>query len=122
PFVWSDVVVVSSITCDTPHLSMQLSCHMIQGTLCNLLQHCGDDRGRFSSCQFEHRITSLSQDVFEAVFVDVLSPTTLSGLLMAVALVLSLVRHKIITHRRLSVTASSPSPNNHKTSHDPSRE
>ncbi|KAF0747017.1 hypothetical protein AaE_007898 [Aphanomyces astaci] len=114
--------LIQRITCDTPHLSMQLSCHMIQGTLCNLLQHCGDDRGRFSSCQFEHRITSLSQDVFEAVFVDVLSPTTLSGLLMAVALVLSLVRHKIITHRRLSVTASSPSPNNHKTSHDPSRE
>ncbi|ETV87688.1 hypothetical protein H257_01175 [Aphanomyces astaci] len=113
--------LIQRITCDTPHLSMQLSCHMIQGTLCNLLQHCGDDRGRFSSCQFEHRITSLSQDVFEAVFVDVLSPTTLSGLLMAVALVLSLVRHKIITHRRLSVTAASPSPSNHKTSHDPSR-
>ncbi|KAF0696287.1 Aste57867_12985 [Aphanomyces stellatus] len=99
--------LIQRITCDTPHLSMQLSCHMIQGTLCNLLDHCGDDRGRFAACEFEHRITSLTEDLFEVVFVDLLSPTTLSGLFMALALVLSLVRHKINTHRRLSTSTSS---------------
>ncbi|RHY33641.1 hypothetical protein DYB32_001473 [Aphanomyces invadans] len=98
------------ITCDTPHLSMQLSCHMIQGTLCNLLDHCGDHRRRFASCQFEHRITSLSEDLFEVVFVDVLSPTMVSGLLMAVALALSLVRHRINTHRRRSVSNNNARP------------
>ncbi|CAK4676729.1 hypothetical protein LEN26_008041 [Aphanomyces euteiches] len=98
--------LIQRITCDTPHLSMQLSCHMIQGTLCNLLHHCGDDRARFATCQFEHRITSLSEDLFDAVFVEVLSPTMLSGLFMALALVGSLARHRINVQRRLSTSAS----------------
>lgn len=36
---------------------------MIEGTLCNLVKHCGDIRHRFSSCAFEQRVGSLLEDM-----------------------------------------------------------
>ncbi|OQR80755.1 transmembrane protein [Achlya hypogyna] len=88
--------LIQRITCDSSHLSMQLSCHMNEGTLCNLVQHCGDHRGRFAACDFEHRVSTLSEDLFEMVFVDLVAPTTLSGLMILVAIIFSLVRYKYI--------------------------
>ncbi|EQC33355.1 hypothetical protein SDRG_09331 [Saprolegnia diclina VS20] len=88
--------LIQRITCDSSHLSMQLSCHMNEGTLCNLMSHCGDHRARFAACTFEHRVSTISEDLFEMVFVDLIAPTTLSGLMIAVAILFSLIRYKYI--------------------------
>jgi hypothetical protein len=89
--------LIQRITCDSSHLSMQLSCHMIEGTLCNLLQHCGDPHlRRFASCVFEHKITTLSEDLFDMIFVHLdMTPSTLANLLITLAILVSLVRYKI---------------------------
>ncbi|OQR97765.1 transmembrane protein, partial [Thraustotheca clavata] len=93
--------LIQRITCDSSHLSMQLSCHMNEGTLCNLVQHCGDHRGRFSTCSFEHRVSTISEDLFEMIFVDLIAPTTLSGIMIAVAILFSVIRYKYIRQRLL---------------------
>lgn len=98
--------MVQKISCNTPHLSWQLSCHMLEGTLCNLLEHCGDPRGRISSCQFEHRITSVSEDLAPKI-AQALNPSVVVPIGVLVSIVLSL----IIRRRRISMSPA-PSPTN----------
>lgn len=38
------VGLIQLISCDTAGKALQLSCHMLEGTICELIRHCGDDR------------------------------------------------------------------------------
>lgn len=98
--------MVQKISCNTPHLSWQLSCHMLEGTLCNLLEHCGDPRGRISSCQFEHRITSVTEDL-----IPKLARTFHPSTVVTIALIISIVLSLLIRRRRISMSPA-PSPTN----------
>lgn len=88
--------MIQKISCDTPHLSMQLSCHMLEGTMCNLLDNCGDPRGKIASCRFEHKITSITDDLFIKLMA-VLHPE----LIITITLIVSIILSTAIHHRRL---------------------
>nr|CCA13930.1 transmembrane protein putative [Albugo laibachii Nc14] len=82
--------LIQKISCATPHLSMQLSCHMLEGTLCNLLEHCGDHKKRIAGCVFTHTITSATKN-FVSKFTGYISPNSISLLAMLTAMILSIV-------------------------------
>jgi len=42
--------LVQKVGCEHPDMSFLGGCHMIEGTACHLLKHCGDKRKRWSSC------------------------------------------------------------------------
>ncbi len=48
--------LVQAIVCNEEHT---LACHMIQGTLCELMHSCGDTRERFSACKYKMEVSSL---------------------------------------------------------------
>ncbi len=50
------VGLVQKILCDKSEYAHLNACHMLEGTICHLLQHCGDSRGRFDSCSFNFDI------------------------------------------------------------------
>lgn len=91
PITLIDVQVglIQKISCATPHLSMQLSCHMLEGTLCNLLEHCGDRKKRIAGCVFTHTITSATMNFFSK-FKGHVSPNSISLLAMLTAIILSI--------------------------------
>jgi hypothetical protein len=53
------VGMVQKIQCDKPEASHKNACHMLEGTICHLLNHCGDVRKRFQSCEFEYDLAPL---------------------------------------------------------------
>ncbi|TMW57046.1 hypothetical protein Poli38472_002971 [Pythium oligandrum] len=82
--------MIQKISCNTPHLSMQLSCHMLEGTLCNLLEHCGDARNRIASCKFEHKITSLTEDILPKL-TAVMRPEAIVTAFMITSIIISVL-------------------------------
>lgn len=42
--VGTQVGLIQLISCSTAGKALQLSCHMLEGTICDLITHCGDDR------------------------------------------------------------------------------
>lgn len=50
PLVDSQVGLVQRVVCEKPRLAHQNACHMLEGTICSILNHCGDSRGRFNKC------------------------------------------------------------------------
>jgi lipase ATG15 len=93
--------LIQRISCNTPHLSMQLSCHMLEGTLCNLIEHCGDSRRRVNGCKFEHRISSLKEDI-GPILVSLFSPEILGALTIGTMILFSVALHG------KSISSSSP--------------
>ncbi len=62
PQVDHQVGLVQTILCDFEEKSHQNACHMLEGTICNILKHCGDSSpGRFADCEF-----SFSMDSFHS--------------------------------------------------------
>lgn len=59
PQVDGQVGMVQKIQCDKPEASHKNACHMLEGTICHLLNHCGDARQRFRSCQFDYDLAPL---------------------------------------------------------------
>lgn len=100
--------MIQKIACDTPNLSMQLSCHMLEGTICNLLENCGDPRGRISACRFEHKITSVTDDLMPKL-AAVLSPEVLITMAVTGAILLSTFLRRKSSHP-LAAPSASPSP------------
>jgi hypothetical protein len=111
--------MIQKISCDTPHLSMQLSCHMLEGTLCNLVEHCGSARRRISSCLFEHNIAGATEDMLPRVLATISKPEIYVSLGVSVSIVLSMLlrRH----HRRMRTPLSSPAHRSRKKSRSPGR-
>ncbi|CAH0487235.1 unnamed protein product [Peronospora farinosa] len=111
--------MIQKISCDTPHLSMQLSCHMLEGTICNLVEHCGSARGRISSCLFEHNIARATEDMIPNVLPIIAKPEiyVLVAVTVSIALSMLLRRHR----RKVRTPLSSPSHDNRKRSVFPTR-
>ncbi|RLN48113.1 hypothetical protein BBJ28_00023790 [Nothophytophthora sp. Chile5] len=111
--------MTQKISCDTPHLSMQLSCHMLEGTLCNLVEHCGSPRRRISSCRFEHNIASVTEDFLPKLLAAVCKPEILVSLAVAAAIMLSMILRR--RHRRMYSPVPSPTHRRRKKSQSPDR-
>ncbi|CAM9609451.1 unnamed protein product [Chrysoparadoxa australica] len=67
PMVDTQLGLVQNIMCSTSAKALQNSCHMLEGTLCDLIKHCGDHRGRFTDCKFDFNMNHLLPVVLEAV-------------------------------------------------------
>jgi hypothetical protein len=49
------VALVQKISCDKPESGMFMACHLIEGTICHLINNCGDDR--FDGCDYDFDVT-----------------------------------------------------------------
>lgn len=43
--------LVQTITCDGPNADKTMGCHLLEGTLCSLMRHCGDEDEHFATCR-----------------------------------------------------------------------
>merc|ERR1740121_956442 len=46
--------LVQMMTCERSQESLQLACHMLEGTICHLFKRCGDPRRRWDACTHEY--------------------------------------------------------------------
>lgn len=99
--------MIQKISCDTPHLSMQLSCHMLEGTICNLIEHCGSARQRISSCLFEHNIAGATEDMFLRGLATISKPDIYVSIAVAVSVILSMLLRRRRCKLRTSQSFSS---------------
>lgn len=78
------VGLVQKILCDKDDKAHQNSCHLLEGTICHLLQHCGDPKRRFSRCQYDVDIGAVAPSVISFAWAHrwVLTPTALMLTLM----------------------------------------
>ena len=78
------VGLVQKILCDKDDKAHQNSCHLLEGTICHLLQHCGDPKHRFSKCQYDVDIGAVAPSVISFAWAHrwVLSPSALMLTLM----------------------------------------
>eukprot|EP00520_Triparma_pacifica_P000869 CAMPEP_0118648814 /NCGR_PEP_ID=MMETSP0785-20121206/9366_1 /TAXON_ID=91992 /ORGANISM="Bolidomonas pacifica, Strain CCMP 1866" /LENGTH=978 /DNA_ID=CAMNT_0006541051 /DNA_START=204 /DNA_END=3136 /DNA_ORIENTATION=+ len=53
PTVDTQVGLIQRVGCDSSKQAMQNACHMLEGTISELLHRCGDSRGRFVSSSFK---------------------------------------------------------------------
>lgn len=84
------VGLVQKILCDKDELAHQNSCHLLEGTICHLLQHCGDSKHRFSKCEYDVDISAVAPSVISFAWAHrwLLSPTAiLLTLMVAFAIV-----------------------------------
>lgn len=57
------VGMVQQILCDRPDQAHIMTCHLLEGTLCHLIEHCGDKR--FQSCKYDFDVTHLAPSIME---------------------------------------------------------
>ncbi|CAE8713061.1 unnamed protein product, partial [Polarella glacialis] len=50
--------LVQTMMCDQQERSLAVGCHLIEGAICHLLRHCGDQAQRFATCRHEYQPTS----------------------------------------------------------------
>lgn len=53
------VGLIQNIVCDKVEFAHVNACHFLEGTICHLLQHCGDDQERFVDCQYDYNIMAI---------------------------------------------------------------
>lgn len=73
--------LVQMMSCERSEESLQLACHMLEGTICHLLRRCGDPRGRWQACRHHFDLHSQISDTARTVARRVL-PNSLRGLLL----------------------------------------
>ena len=73
------VGLVQTILCDRDDKAHQNACHLLEGTICHLLEHCGDKKQRFTSCEYTVDLTTLAPSVmtFIKTYFWFLSPLAL---------------------------------------------
>lgn len=59
PLLDRQVGLVQKVLCERPELAHLHACHVLEGTVCHLLTHCGDHRRRFSGCSFSYDLRSI---------------------------------------------------------------
>lgn len=47
--------LVQTMLCDQSKKSIAVGCHLLEGAICHLLQHCGDEAQRFDICRHEYQ-------------------------------------------------------------------
>lgn len=89
PMIDTQVGLVQRIGCVDSAKALQNACHMLEGTICELVNHCGDPRGRFSSCQFDYSLASVANQVVRVLEERVSWTASLAALiLIAVTMIL----------------------------------
>ena len=84
------VGMVQQILCDRPDQAHITGCHLLEGTMCHLLKHCGDKR--FESCKFDFDVTHLAPNIIEFGFENQWSRVILIMIgLVALSIVLAIV-------------------------------
>jgi len=59
PQVDQQVGLIQKIMCDASDKSHQNACHLLEGTICHLMRHCGDDKDRFVDCSFSFNFNAV---------------------------------------------------------------
>lgn len=59
--------LLQTIACDKTDKSLAVGCHLLEGAICHLMQHCGDSVGPFSHCAHEYKPVSTALDVTRTV-------------------------------------------------------
>jgi len=59
--------LVQTMNCDQSRNSIAVGCHLLEGAICHLLRHCGDEARRFATCEHEYRPTSTALDLARVV-------------------------------------------------------
>jgi len=62
------VGLVQKIICDKEEKAHQNACHLLEGTICHILQHCGDVHERFTDCNFTYDLNSFYPAVIKFIF------------------------------------------------------
>jgi len=58
------VGLIQNIQCDHQDKAVHTSaCHLLEGTICHLLKHCGDHKGRFMTCESQFEVGVLGPTV-----------------------------------------------------------
>ena len=94
PAIDKQVGLVQTIVCDRGDKAHQNSCHLLEGTICHLLQHCGDRRHRYDTCAYDVDIAAIAPSLLSFAWTHryILFPSFLLVLLMvAFAIVPELV-------------------------------
>jgi lipase ATG15 len=66
--------LVQMMTCDRSHESLELACHMLEGTICHLFNRCGDPLNRWNTCLHEYVLKDTVKTTATKVLRDVLPP------------------------------------------------
>jgi len=61
--------LVQTMMCDQSDKSIAVGCHLLEGAICHLLRHCGDDARRFDFCRHEYQPTSTVLSILKSVWV-----------------------------------------------------
>lgn len=54
--------------CDLSNKSHQNACHLLEGTICHILEHCGDHRHRFLGCHFSFHFNALIPSLLDLLW------------------------------------------------------
>jgi len=85
----TQVGMVQMIKCDVVETAMQNSCHMLEGTICSLLNSCGDEkRKRFKTCDFKFGLGGAVRESVKVVTSDKYSMLGISGVVVVVLLIM----------------------------------
>jgi len=62
--------LVQTMNCDQSRSgkSVAVGCHLLEGAICHLLWHCGDEARRFATCQHEYQPTSTAVNVAKSTW------------------------------------------------------
>lgn len=66
--------LVQMMTCDRSQESLELACHMLEGTICHIFNRCGDSRNRWESCTHEYVLKDTVTTTATKVLREVLPP------------------------------------------------
>lgn len=65
PTVDEQVGLVQSMLCDRSDKAHQNACHLLEGTICHLLNHCGDHQNRFVNCSFDFNMSAVVPTIYD---------------------------------------------------------
>lgn len=58
--------LVQTMSCDDEDKSLAVGCHILEGAVCHLINHCGDAAGRFATCTHEFNPAATTLAVLRA--------------------------------------------------------
>ncbi len=89
PTVDTQVGLIQRISCDVSAQALQNACHMLEGTIVNLLRSCGDDRGRFKAGDFRFTVADILKQTYAKSLEH--KSTVLAGAAMVLIVLLLIV-------------------------------
>jgi len=90
----TQVGLIQRIGCVSSSQAMQNACHMLEGTISELLTRCGDDRGRFTAGEFKFGLGEIMQRTLKMSIEH--KTSVMAGLAMLLILGLMFVLPEVI--------------------------